>query len=450
MFRSDKGYYLRPDAIPASADAILTKALDEQDRIWQQAADQAASRQEEEHTRTSRAHLATFQQRRRVRRMEAVEEAAVSTLQLGVEAVRQAMRDTPSTLRPDGHQLYQFPNRDIYDGEWRNTNLHGRGRWFAHEAQQEYDGEWFLGVRSGNGTFRCRGTNTAYVGRWYEGRRHGKGEMTEPEGAYKGEFRDHRFHGFGEYGYTDGHRYRGEWADDRYDGNGVYTMPSGARYEGEWSHGLQHGKCTAFFDGQGKETYVGEWRDGKRHGRGTHRTTDFVYVGEWAFDSWSGAGVCTWASGDAYDGEFARNAQHGQGTLRCANGAIYSGEWKYGKREGRGVYHAPNKRATYEGEWAEDLKHGRGVLTMHLAGSVTGTWIKDQLHGKAVFKPAHGEPAAVLYDHGRCVECQPKEIYVKIALSLGRPEDEEDIRRSTASTSAEPQRAARASPLGPR
>ena len=411
--------YASAGAVPASADSIIEKALAVQDEIARDVRLREEDATTELAAMAGRSHEATAQQRRRVNVMERAEEAAVAALAQGVEGVRQAMRDTPSTLRPDGHQSHTFPNRDVYDGEWRNTTLHGHGRWTCPSSGLEYDGEWFLGVRAGNGTYRCRATNTSYVGRWYEGKRHGRGELTEPEGTYRGEFREDRFYGFGEYVYADGHRYRGEWADDRYDGTGTYHLPSGAKFEGEWRRGLLSGKAAATFDREGSETYHGEWTDGKRHGRGVLRSKDLTYNGEWAYDAWNGAGTCHWANGTRYQGEFVRGLPEGEGTMRQADGATYSGHFVAGRRHGRGVYTACHGRATFDGAWRDDKKHGPGVLSLKLAGSITGTWAADELHGKAVFRPTFGELATAVFNRGACVECVSEEIVVKVALSLG-------------------------------
>jgi hypothetical protein len=418
LFQDQNAIYSMPHAVPASADSILERALAAQDTVRAEVAVVERGRTNELEVLAGRAHLTARQQSRRINRMEKNEDRAVEQLKQGVESVRQALRDTPSTLRPDGHQAHSFANRDVYEGEWRNSNLHGRGKWVSPEAQLEYDGEWFLGARAGQGRFHCKVTDTYYAGRWYEGKRHGKGELTEAEGTYRGEFRDHRFHGVGEYVYGDGHKYRGEWADDRFDGTGTYTFPSGAKYDGEWSRGLLEGKGTAHYDKEGTEVYTGEWSAGKRHGRGVHRAADFVYSGEWEWGARNGTGTCQWADGSVYEGEFWRGQPHGEGTMQLADHATYSGEWSEGRRHGRGVYTAPSERASFDGTWVSDKKHGPGVLTVRIAGSLTGTWVDDELHGRAVFRPLHGEPADAVYRHGECVACVAKEVLSKVTLSL--------------------------------
>jgi hypothetical protein len=412
-------------AVPPSASTILLAALEHQDRVTQSVKDEAAALSKAEDTMADRTHLLARLRARRITKMEAVEDEGVAALEGSVEALRQTLRDTPSTLRPDGHQLHHFPNRDVYDGEWHNSNLHGKGRWLAHDANVEYEGDWFLGVRAGNGMFKCRNTNTVYRGRWAEGKRDGKGELFEPEGVYKGDFRENRFHGHGEYVFTDGHRYVGEWADDRFDGSGKYSVPGGPGYEGEWRGGLRHGKGTASYTGQGSQVYTGQWRLGKRHGTGSLVTPDFKFTGAWEHDVRCGHGSCTWATGDVYEGEYKRDEPHGVGRLQAADRALYHGQWHRGKRHGRGVYTAPSGRASYDGGWREDRKHGSGVMTLLLAGSIHGTWVDDALHGPAVFVPKNGEQSKVMYEHGRCVSCEATPLMVKVALGLGARTDDD-------------------------
>lgn len=420
----DPKLYTSADAVPASAASILEQALRDQDEIFVAVNDRELARRKELDTLAARPHQMADQQQRRLRVMEANEEAAVANLTQCVETVRQALRDTPSTLRPDGAQTYTFGNRDVYEGEWHNANLQGRGRWTSVDGGVEYEGDWFLGQRSGNGTFRCSLSNSTYVGRWYDNRRHGKGELTEREGSYRGEFRDNRFSGVGTYVYGDGHRYVGDWQNDRFHGQGTYTTPGGLRLEGEWVAGLLSGKATVQYDREGREVYHGEFALGKRHGRGQQLCKDHLkYTGDWAHDEWNGHGHCVWASGDVYEGEFVRGRRHGAGNLKQADHASYSGEWRDGRRHGRGVYRASHGRSSFDGQWRNDRKHGPGVLTLELAGSLTGTWIDDMLHGTAKFQPTFGEEITARYEHGQCMSAQEKAVVVKVALSLGSRDD---------------------------
>ena len=114
----------------------------------------------------------------------------------------------------DGKASYEFTDGEYYNGEWKNSKMHGHG------ALR------YAAVKGG----RVRST---YVGEFKEGRFHGKGEMKErsnglgTEERYKGEFKENRYHGKGEWSCghpMDGVTYIGEWKDGKRDGKGTATL----------------------------------------------------------------------------------------------------------------------------------------------------------------------------------------------------------------------------------
>lgn len=419
-----------PLLLPASADNILSKALEHQDAIWQSALETTAA----EAAETVEKRLRTHGMVRQCARREVTEEheaAAVKSLRIGVENAAQAIRDRHTTLRPDGMQKrFHFPNsRDAFEGEWKNSTLHGHGTW-SHGDVLRYEGEWFLGVRQGNGHFECAPTATSYRGRWYEGRRHGRGELVEAEGVYRGEFRNGHCHGAGDYEYQDGHRYKGEWSSDRYHGQGTYTFPSGAKYEGAWRAGLQEGRGTMTWVGVA-ETYVGEWHRGRRHGRGTLKGAKFAYAGTWAYDVRHGQGTTQWADGTRFEGAYKDDLECGRGKMTQQDGTVYEGEWDHGCRHGEGVYTSKKQRLTYEGEWRRDKKHGSGAVSFDLAGTLSGTWIDDRLHGPAVYLPPHGAKEHMNFRAGMCVSRHPEEFVTMVQMRLGRSDGTDDVDGAT-------------------
>jgi hypothetical protein len=62
---------------------------------------------------------------------------------------------------------YVFENGEIYEGNWREGKMHGRGRleWF----DSVYEGDFEYGLRTGNGTLRYTSDQT-YTGAWKTGR----------------------------------------------------------------------------------------------------------------------------------------------------------------------------------------------------------------------------------------------------------------------------------------
>lgn len=67
-----------------------------------------------------------------------------------------------------------------------------------------------------------------------------------------------------------------------------------------------------------------------------------------------------------YEGSWYNNVPHGRGTLKTADG-VYEGEFSRGRRHGKGLftfYEHPtaNGRArSYEGDWKDDVPHGNGA-----------------------------------------------------------------------------------------
>jgi hypothetical protein len=360
-------------------------------------------------------------QRSRRDRMEENEATAVAELAQSVSDVGQAIRDRRTTLRTDGRQAHTFPNQDVYDGEWKNSHMHGTGVWRSAAHRLEYAGEWFMGVRMGQGTMVCGGTATTYVGKWIDGKRHGKGEQREKEGVYKGDFASGRFNGVGDYEFAldKRHRYRGEWIDDCFDGNGTYSFPSGARYEGLWHGGRPNGKGLKNY--APGESYLGEFSNSLRHGKGTHKTPKYTYMGDWLYDVKCGEGQCVWADGEAYEGGYDRDEVHGRGVWTSTDGARYDGEWRRGLRHGKGAYDSELHRVHYEGEWELDRKHGQGAIRVD-SGEMRGEWRNGVLHGAAMCTPKNGPDAKLTFDHGKCLTKEVELTVTTVLLKLGAAE----------------------------
>jgi hypothetical protein len=267
-------------------------------------------------------HVCNRQRVLKLRRMQARREAqaaaeatATRKLRAQLDEAARLIRERQTVLRTEGYQAHVFPDRTRYEGEWRNSCIHGQGSLTSADRREEYDGEFFLGVRSGQGRQSSMTFGTVFTGKWYENRRSGRGELIEPEGVYRGDFMDGQMTGInGEYAYVDGQNYRGGWLNGMYDGFGVLSEASGSRYEGQWSMGKRHGKGT-HTSADGTEEYNGDWEKDRRHGRGQLTCPDFTYVGEWVCDTMSGLGTKTFANGAVYEGALSAGEPHGHGTF---------------------------------------------------------------------------------------------------------------------------------------
>ena len=181
----------------------------------------------------------------------------------------------------NGYGVITYSNGSIYEGEIRNNNANGYGK-FVGSAGYKNLGYWKDGVESGR-SITIYKSGDCYIGE------HINGEKS----------------GYGKYIWKEGQEYIGQWKNDQREGIGKYTW-SGGDYEGEWKNGKKHGKgkeckykvdedfsvwprcdyCIAHPNpainivtfasfivednrSKLKETYEGEFVDGYRHGRGS-------------------------------------------------------------------------------------------------------------------------------------------------------------------------------------
>ncbi|CCW66327.1 unnamed protein product [Phytomonas sp. Hart1] len=367
--------------IPPGTAALLRKSLDAQHLARQAFELHVTESDAEEGGRRLCVELLLLQQARRATLID-VEQVALQQSARFLEEIAIAVRERRTSLVPDGYQAFLFPNGDVYEGNWKNCLLHGKGSLIRAATREVYEGQWFLGHRCGTGTLSSPGYRTIYSGAWLDNKRHGRGELVEPEGIYVGEFINNHLSGYGEYTYYDGRVYRGHWRDGLFEGNGVYICRSGSRYEGGWSAGYENGRGTKFFFNG--DIYIGDWVKGRRHGYGIYKSPFFHYEGSWAYDNMCGSGVCVFEDKSSYNGQWDRGLFHGKGCFRAspeAGGATYFGEFVHGKRHGRGKF-VKSSGATiveYDGEWWEDEKDGVGFLKGSGCGVYDGVW-------------SHGEP----------------------------------------------------------
>lgn len=445
--------------IPDSAEAIILKAMSAQRHVATVCRNRALLEDAEEQCKAERLQMLNEQHARR----QALDEVAAASERKMAEMLEQlavAVKERQTTLRTEGYQTFVFPNGDVYEGEWKNGSMHGRGVLKQQSLQQEapslsstttsspaqdpsspqgtviaaavastsavvgssdlYEGEWFLGVKNGIGIKHYGSAKTMYSGKWVDGKRHGRGELMEPEGMYTGEFLDGHIHGLGEYVYSDGHIYKGEWVEERYEGNGTYLFPSGAKYEGAWRQGREHGRGARTHSNG--DVYSGDWHHGQVHGTGMYTGMSITYDGDWQYGTISGQGICRYSDGTVYQGEWERGAFHGQGAFRDpTSGTSYDGGWCNGKRHGEGTY--TSQLHTYVGEWKNDEKCGSGQMTYPGRGILRGTWMHDKPVGEGVYVGGVEGATVVRYDDaGICIAKDEREAFKRVNLAFDRSE----------------------------
>ena len=63
----------------------------------------------------------------------------------------------------------------MYEGEWKNGFLHGKGTKYYSNGKIEYEGDWKNGFEDGNGTLNYENGSKMYEGEWRNGQPNGKG-----------------------------------------------------------------------------------------------------------------------------------------------------------------------------------------------------------------------------------------------------------------------------------
>ena len=160
---------------------------------------------------------------------------------------------------PDGFGTLHLRGFSKYTGEWKDGEKHGQGT-LRYYSGGKIVGEWRNGEEWNTIHYEKDGKIRSKL---VEGmiRVPALTENNLSGGKYEGEWKDLKWHGQGEFTFSDGRRYVGEWKDGNYHGHGTFTYSDGSEYKGEWKDGKKNGQGIHTFDDG--EKYVGEWSKGK-------------------------------------------------------------------------------------------------------------------------------------------------------------------------------------------
>ena len=78
---------------------------------------------------------------------------------------------------------------------------------------------------------------------------------------YKGEWKDGKIHGYGEFNWIEGKKYYGFYKYDLKDGFGFYYWPDDKFFVGFWKEGKQHGISKYI---KGNQIKYCRWKNGKK------------------------------------------------------------------------------------------------------------------------------------------------------------------------------------------
>lgn len=169
--------------------------------------------------------------------------------------------------------------------------------------------------------------------------------------TYKGNFREGRMDGKGEYIWKDGGSYIGDFREDFLEGKGERNYKNKAIYKGYFKYDKPHGEGTMTY--ANGSIYKGWWQFAYKHGEGLYKDNKgYSHQGSYKFGQPEGYGKQKWKNGDFYKGNFKNGYREGYGIYTWPSGETYKGNWKNGKKHGKGISEK-NNRLLKKGIWFE-------------------------------------------------------------------------------------------------
>ncbi|KAL6517710.1 hypothetical protein OROMI_033411 [Orobanche minor] len=166
-----------------------------------------------------------------------------------------------------GKGKYKWSDGTVYDGDWEEGRMTGKGKIFWPTSQTTYDGDFSAGYLNGFGTY-IGSDGSIYKGSWKMSSQHGIGRKQYPNSdVYDGCWRQGVREGCGRYGWSNGNMYIGNWKNGKMCGRGVMKWFNGDLFDGFWSNGLRHG--SGFYRSADGSYYFGTWSKGLKDGPGT-------------------------------------------------------------------------------------------------------------------------------------------------------------------------------------
>ena len=274
--------------------------------------------------------------------------------------------------------------------------------------------------------------------------------------TYKGDFKDSRFHGEGEYYspgfgklvgsfeddgpvrgvlfYESGHKYEGEFSKTLWEthGNGKTIFANGDVHIGYYVNGFKSGYGEYFYkngdiakgiykDGQlnGPGEYnfasiddceehcvvkrVGNMKDGQLSGFGTEytETGQIAFQGEFFKGKLHGEAIAYDKTGfPFYIGEFNENSMTGRGKEFFENGSYYEGEFVNGVWNGNGTQFLSNTNERFVGNFVNGSLEGEGTI-FHEDYRIEGFFEDSLLKGTGKTIYSDGKTYFAEYDEGK-------------------------------------------------
>jgi hypothetical protein len=140
----------------------------------------------------------------------------------------------------------------------------------------------------------------------------------------------------------------------------------------------------------------------KKNGKGTEKTSEFIYKGNFNDNSKTGFGFITFLkTGDFFEGEFKDNKIYEGLYTWKENKNTYKGFFENNKMHGEGVYtYSSANNNTYMGNYKNGKKHGFGIIKENNHIIYQGEFFEGNPHGKGYRFDKNGNKIEVEMDKG--------------------------------------------------
>ena len=188
----------------------------------------------------------------------------------------------------------------IYEGNFENDKMHGKGTYTNLETYDVYEGEFFHNEFQGHGVMKYN-SHAAYQ-------------------EYSGSWSKGKFNGFGKLLFTNTDLYEGWFKLDKKCGKGIFKFHYGASFEGIYYDNDRHGYCK-IIECNG-DIFEGTYYMGKKEGECsiTYKNGD-IFTGVWKNGYKQGIGTfCKKENGKKYLQNFDRGVLY---DMKLINGDDY-------------------------------------------------------------------------------------------------------------------------------
>ncbi|KAJ6253133.1 hypothetical protein M0813_13469 [Anaeramoeba flamelloides] len=224
----------------------------------------------------------------------------------------------------------KFEDGSEYSGEFQNNEINGNGKW-QYPNGDVYLGEFKDAQRHGFGILKCM-DHSFYFGNWLNNLKNGNGKQI----------------------YSNGDKFNGKWENNlrvvgKFESNNLV-------YDGEFKYNLFHGKGE--LKTKPNKIFVGTFVKGLRFGAGTLINDNIKYEGNWVNNLPEGKGTLY-----KYKKAIIQNGEKDEKDESNPIELEISGIWKEGKSNGTTII-KQNGETVFQGNVINGIKHGEGMLLL--------------------------------------------------------------------------------------